>query len=95
MNVKRVLNVKSPFEIIENFFNNHTSFKQEQEQLDKLFRLIQYVERQVVLFDAPEDAAFTDVRDVSGAGTFIKTTGAGSTAKQKEKQLAKNCRIFL
>ena len=84
---------KSPLEIIENFFNNHTSFKQEQEQLDKLFRLIQYVERQVVLFDALEDAAFTDVRDVSGAGT-LKQLELEVQQNKKEKQLAKKLQDF-
>jgi phosphoenolpyruvate carboxylase len=42
----------------------------EQEQVDLLFRFVQYVERQVVLFDALEDAAFTDVNDMAGAGTL-------------------------
>src|SRR6478609_5441492 len=49
----------SPEEIIEDFFNRHTSYKNEQERVDLLFRFVQYVERQVVLFDALEDAAFS------------------------------------
>ena len=35
-----------------------------------LFRFVQYVERQVVLFDALEDAAFRDVNDMNGTGTL-------------------------
>lgn len=84
---------KSPVEIIDNFFSKHTSFKQEQEQLDKLFRIIQYVERQVVLFDALEDAAFTDVRDMSGAGT-LKQLELEVTQQKKQQQLEKKLQDF-
>ena len=35
-----------------------------------MFRLIQFIERQVVLFDAIEDAAFTEVNNFSGRGTL-------------------------
>jgi phosphoenolpyruvate carboxylase len=60
----------SPTEIIESFFKKHTSYKAEEEILDTLFRMIQYVERQVVLFDALEDAAFSKITDLAGAGTL-------------------------
>lgn len=60
----------SPSEIVEDFFSKHTSFTTQPEKLDLLFRFIQFVERQVVLFDALEDAAFTHVHDISGAGTL-------------------------
>jgi phosphoenolpyruvate carboxylase len=60
----------SPSEIIGEFFEKHTTFTTLPEQLDILFRLIQFVERQVVLFDALEDAAFVHVHDISGAGTL-------------------------
>ena len=60
----------SPNEIIDYFFSQHTSVDKEQEKLDHLFKYVQYIERQVVLFDAIEDAAFDRVHDVSGNGTF-------------------------
>ncbi|GAC1380476.1 MAG: phosphoenolpyruvate carboxylase [Ginsengibacter sp.] len=60
----------SPTEIVESFFEKHTSLTDLNEQLNILFRFIQFVERQVVLFDALEDAAFTEVNDISGAGTL-------------------------
>src|SRR5438270_8239328 len=44
----------SPVQIIEDFFQKFTSLGNEREQLDLLFRFVQYVERQVVLFDALE-----------------------------------------
>ncbi len=60
----------SPAKIIEDFFKKHTSLTSEEDQTDVLFRFIQFVERQVVLFDALEDAAFVHVNDVGGAGTL-------------------------
>src|SRR5690606_21391615 len=60
----------SPEAIIREFFEKHTSYQTEADQLDLLFRFVQYVERQVVLFDALEDAAFTEVHDMHGAGTL-------------------------
>ena len=60
----------SPEEIIEHFFSKHTTYTNEQEKVDLLFRFVQYVERQVVLFDALEDAAFRLVNDMNGIGTL-------------------------
>lgn len=60
----------NPAEIVEQFFSKYTSFQNEQEKTDLLFRFVQYAERQVVLFDAVEDAAFTKINDVVGIGTL-------------------------
>lgn len=60
----------SPKEIIEQFFEKYTTLKGETEQVDLLFRFIQYAERQVVLFDALEDAAFREIHDMIGVGTL-------------------------
>lgn len=60
----------SPQQILEDFFKRHTSYTSEQQQLDLLFRFVQYVERQVVLFDALEDAAFSKLNDLKGIGTL-------------------------
>src|SRR5688572_25498495 len=61
---------QSPLQIIEEFFQRFVSIEADREKADLLFRFIQYVERQVVLFDALEDAAFKRVTDVNGAGTL-------------------------
>ena len=58
-----------------------------------LFRIIQFVERQVVLFDALEDAAFTDVKDVAGAGT-LKQLELDVIKNNKEKELEKKLQDF-
>lgn len=57
-------NGKDPIEIIDSFFNIHTNLESEQEKIDFMFRVIQYVERQVVLFDSVEDAAFAALQAI-------------------------------
>jgi phosphoenolpyruvate carboxylase len=84
---------QSPMEIIENFFIKHTTYTSEQTQIDLLFRFIQYVERQVVLFDALEDAAFTTIKDMSGAGTLKQLALEVSNTKKK-KHCMSSCNIF-
>ena len=83
----------SPSEIIEDFFSKHTSFTAQPEKLDLLFRFIQFVERQVVLFDALEDAAFTKVHDISGAGT-LKQLELEVLQNKKEAELTKKLENF-
>ena len=61
---------KNPIEIIEEFFEQYYPNNSEKDNIDTLFRLIQFIERQVVLFDAIEDAAFTEINNFSGRGTL-------------------------
>ena len=53
-----------PGQILDSFFSMHTSFRSEDEKIDFIFRVIQYVERQIVLFDSVEDAAFNDLENM-------------------------------
>ena len=55
---KGLSNGLNPKEILEHFFENFVETSSEQEQIDFMFRIVQYVERQVVLYDSVEDAAF-------------------------------------
>lgn len=81
----------SPQQIVEDFFSRHTSYTNEQQQLDLLFRFVQYVERQVVLFDALEDAAFSKLNDLNGIGTLknletqVLQNGKQESIKEKLK----------
>src|SRR5690242_6331905 len=84
---------RSPAQIIEEFFRKDTSFKTESEKIDLLFRFIQFVERQVVLFDALEDAAFKSVHDTTGAGT-LKQLEVDAVQNKKEKELVKKLDNF-
>ncbi len=49
---------KTPQEILDTFFTNFVEIKDERKRLDFMFKIIQYVERQVVLYDSVEDSAF-------------------------------------
>lgn len=84
---------KNPEEIIEEFFAKHTSYTDEKDQLDILFRFVQYSERQVVLFDALEDSAFKYVNDLSGAGT-LKQLETSIEQSKKQNELAEKLRDF-
>ena len=61
---------KSADQIIPEFFSNFTPQATSKEQFDLLFQFIQYVERQVALFDSVEDASFEQFNDLSGKGTI-------------------------
>lgn len=63
---------KSPEEIVEEFFKKHTEVSTEEQKQELLFKIIQYIERQVVLFDSIEDAAFQQLHSESDAGTVMQ-----------------------
>lgn len=84
---------QSPMQIIEEFFEKHTSYTKDQDKTDLLFRFVQYVERQVVLFDALEDAAFREVNDMSGIGT-LKHLESEIVQAGKQDELAKKLNDF-
>ena len=65
-------NGKSPEEIVEEFFAKHTELQTEEQKTELLFKIIQYIERQVVLFDSIEDAAFEQLHSESDAGTLLQ-----------------------
>lgn len=77
---------QNPTQIIETFFAKYLDNPSEKEKNDLLFRFIQYIERQVVLFDAIEDAAFPVVNNMDGLGT-MRNIKEKAEAKGKEKEL--------
>ncbi len=83
----------SPQQILEDFFSRHTSYTNEQQQLDLLFRFVQYVERQVVLFDALEDAAFSKLNDLNGIGT-LKNLETQVIQNNKQESLKEKLKDF-
>ena len=83
----------SPVEIIDEFFAKQTAFTKDEEKADLLFRFVQYVERQVVLFDALEDAAFTKVHDMGGKGT-MKHLEMVVEQHQSQEELAEKLKDF-
>lgn len=83
----------SPINIIDDFFSKQTTYVTEQEKVDLLFRFVQYAERQVVLFDALEDAAFNKVHDMNGAGT-LKHLESEVIQASKQADLAEQLKVF-
>ncbi|MFZ9262520.1 MAG: phosphoenolpyruvate carboxylase [Chitinophagaceae bacterium] len=83
----------NPSQILEDFFSRHTAYGSEQQQLDLLFRFVQYVERQVVLFDALEDAAFPKLNDMNGVGT-LKHLETEVIQTKRQTQLQKKLKDF-
>ena len=73
-----------PTEIVENFFKTYQQDPSEEERINLLFRFIQYIERQVVLFDAIEDAAFPIVNNMDGVGTMRNTKETAAQENKKE-----------
>jgi phosphoenolpyruvate carboxylase len=61
---------RNPVEIIENFWAEYAEQDSPEARLDLLFYFIQYIERQVVLFDSVEDALFEQTHDLSGRGSL-------------------------
>lgn len=84
---------KSPAEIIDYFFSQHTEVRTEQEKLDHLFKYVQYIERQVVLFDAIEDAAFSSLHDNTGAGS-LKSIQRDARLLKKSALISKKLEKF-
>ncbi|MDH7911626.1 phosphoenolpyruvate carboxylase [Winogradskyella sp. SYSU M77433] len=67
---KGFANQEDPTTIVNTFFKKYQARRSEESQINLLFRFIQYIERQVVLFDAIEDAAFPVVNNMDGIGTL-------------------------
>jgi len=60
----------NPKEITTTFFSRYLPEYDKEKQVDLLFQFIQFIERQVVLFDAIEDSAFGYVNNMHGRGTL-------------------------
>lgn len=84
---------KNPSEIVERFFEKYGEDPSEEEKISLLFRFIQYIERQVVLFDAIEDASFPIVNNMDGRGT-LRSVKEEAEAKQKLAELKEYLRKF-
>ncbi|WP_338357817.1 phosphoenolpyruvate carboxylase [Yeosuana marina] len=67
---KGFANGDNPTTIVDTFFKKYQARRTTESQINLLFRFIQYIERQVVLFDAVEDSAFPIVNNMEGIGTL-------------------------
>ncbi|PZR09778.1 MAG: phosphoenolpyruvate carboxylase [Flavobacterium psychrophilum] len=83
-------NQKSPEQIFNEFAEKYMPGTTEKERIGMMFRFIQYVERQIVLFDAIEDAAFTKMNNLEGSGSLLY-----SREKAESQGLIQELRDFL
>ncbi|MDN4166456.1 phosphoenolpyruvate carboxylase [Cytophagales bacterium LB-30] len=90
---------KSPVEIIEKFWADYMPLASEADRQAILFSFIQYVERQVVLFDSIEDAAFEKLNPLHGKGSlqqlFLRAQSLDKIEALKAKLETFSLRIVL
>ena len=86
-------NNKNPSEIVEEFFNTYFIDSNDSHQTSLLFRFIQYIERQVVLFDAVEDASFSQINNLDGRGT-LRSLKEEVESKNKKTEFKKYLSTF-
>ncbi len=88
----------TPVNIIESFFGQYEQYVQTADRFDLLFRFIQYIERQVVLFDAIEDAAFnktSKTEEISSIKTLLQQISANAGLKDKIGEVLKKFSLRL
>ena len=78
----------SPVEIVNSFSVKYLDAISEEDKISLMFRFIQYVERQIVLFDAVEDAAFPIVNNLEGKGSLRDVKERADTKESKEELIS-------
>jgi phosphoenolpyruvate carboxylase len=91
---KGVAKLNSPTDIITSFFEEHVPGVDEREQINRLFRFIQYIERQVVLFDAIEDSSFTKLSRTDESGTLQGLIQQISTNDEMREKISEKLKNF-
>lgn len=88
-------NGDNPTTIVDTFFKKYQARRTKKSQINLLFRFIQYIERQVVLFDAIEDASFPIVNNMDGIGTLrnLKETAVSENKLEHLKQYLKEFKV--
>lgn len=78
----------TPIEIVNSFSQKYLDNVSEEEKIGLMFRFIQYVERQIVLFDAIEDAAFPVVNNMEGKGSLRDVKERADTKELKQELIS-------
>ncbi len=88
-------NGENPTTIVDTFFKKYQARRTKKSQINLLFRFIQYIERQVVLFDAIEDASFPIVNNMDGIGTLrnLKETAVSENKLETLKQYLEEFKV--
>ncbi|MEX1188620.1 MAG: phosphoenolpyruvate carboxylase [Bacteroidia bacterium] len=61
---------KDPATILKKFFKEYLPEESDENHFEYLFQFIQYIERQVVLFDSIEDASYEQIKNLSDKGSL-------------------------
>ena len=85
----------APLNIIRSFFEKYVPNIDREERLNRLFRFIQYIERQVVLFDSIEDAAFNKLgHSDDGGGTMQSLLQQAQAHDEMRKAISEKLQKF-
>ncbi len=84
----------SPTEIIESFFAKYVPGIDHREQINRMFRFIQYIERQVVLFDAIEDSSFSKIGRAEDSGTLQSLLQQAAASEKVRKDISQKLSQF-
>lgn len=76
---------ETPKEIVDFFSKKYMHSASEQDKITLMFHFIQYIERQIVLFDAIEDAAFPVVNNMEGRGSLRDIKEKSDARNNKEE----------
>ena len=88
-------NGDNPETIVNTFFNKILPNYSIKKKNELMFHFIQYIERQVVLFDAIEDAGFSYVNNMHGRGTlrYINEEAVNSNSLDQLREYLNNFRV--
>jgi len=84
----------SPTAIIESFFKKYVPDIDHREQINRMFRFIQYIERQVVLFDAIEDSSFNKIGRADDSGTLQSLLQQASLNEHSRNRISQKLNDF-
>jgi phosphoenolpyruvate carboxylase len=91
---KGAIKQQSPTHIIGSFFKKYVPDIDHREQINRLFRFIQYIERQVVLFDAIEDSSFSKLGRADDIGTLQSLLQQAAVSDDARKDISEKLKDF-
>ena len=86
--------LSAPAEIIKSFFEKYVPGIDQRERINRLFRFIQYIERQVVLFDAIEDSSFGKLGRADDTGTVQSLMQMAAESEESRSEISRKLNEF-
>jgi len=91
---KGAIKQASPTDIIESFFKKYVPDIDHREQINRMFRFIQYIERQVVLFDAIEDSSFNKLGKFDDSGNLQSLLAQATNSEETRAKISEKLKDF-